>query len=674
MNQKRFSAPLAFENVKVTDGFWKRAMELVRKEVIPYQWEVLNDRVPEATPSWCMHNFRAAARLHEKADRLGEAFEPPVYTFRGFEALPEDPEHPDEDRFYGFVFQDSDFYKWIEAVGFSLSQHPDAELEAVADGAIDAVCAAQRKDGYLDTYYIINGMDAAWTNLRDHHELYCFGHLTEAAVAYYQGTGKDKLLRAACRFADYIDAHFGPEDGKHKGYPGHEVAEMGLIRLYSVTGEKRYLELSRYFVEQRGQDPKYFAEEEAVRAQKEGRAPRPVDLTYYQANAPVRELNEALGHAVRAVYLYSGMADVSRVTEDESLFDACNRLWDSIVNEKLYITGGIGGTHVGEAFSYPYDLPNDSAYSETCAAIGLVFFARRMLQLRPDSRYADVMEQALYNTVLAGMALDGKSFFYVNPLSVVPQACERDARLHHVKPVRQKWFGCACCPPNIARMVSSVAQYAYTENGDTLFTHLYIGGQVSKAFGGKKLTMTMDAQLPWEGSAKAVISAQEPVEATLAFRLPGWAENPSVNADGKRQTVKDGYVYLSGMWQDGDAIAFDFPMNVQMWQADTRVREDVGCVAFTRGPITFCAEEADNGADLHLLTVDGESIAVEKSSAFGHETVQIKVSGKRTKASTGSQLYRKAAKPETEDTTITLIPYYAWANRGKNEMRVWLRI
>ena len=673
MNQKQFSAPLAFANVKITDGFWKRTMELVRKEVIPYQWEVLNDRVADATPSWCMHNFRAAARLHEKQAQLGKDFVPPVYTFRGFETLPEDPVHPDEERFYGFVFQDSDFYKWIEAVGFSLSQHPDPELEAIADGAIDVVCAAQRDDGYLDTYYIINGMDAAWTNLRDHHELYCFGHLTEAAVAYYQGTGKDKLLRAACRFADYIDARFGTEEGKCKGYPGHEVAEMALIRLYGVTGEKRYLELSRYFVEQRGQDPKYFAEEEAVRAQREGRAPRPVDLAYYQTNAPVRELSEALGHAVRAVYLYSGMADVCRVTEDESLLEACKRLWNSIANEKLYITGGIGGTHVGEAFSYPYDLPNDSAYSETCAAIGLVFFARRMLQLEPDSRYADVMEQALYNTVLSGMALDGKSFFYVNPLSVVPQACERDARLQHVKPVRQKWFGCACCPPNIARMVSSVAQYAYTENDDTLFTHLYIGGSVSKAFSGRKLTMTMEAELPWEGCAKAVISAEEPAEATLAFRLPGWAENPSVKAQGKQQTVKDGYVYLSGIWQDGEEITFDFPMPVQMWQADTRVREDIGCVAFTRGPITFCAEEADNGADLHLLTVDGSSIEVEKSSVFGHETVQIKVNGKREKASIGCQLYRRASAPELEDAIITLIPYYAWANRGLNEMRVWLR-
>ena len=673
MNEKCFSTPLAFDHVQITDGFWKRTMELVRKEVIPYQWEVLNDRVPEATPSWCMHNFRAAARLHEQKRSLGAAFVPPVYTFRGFEALPEDPAHPEEDRFYGFVFQDSDFSKWIEAVAYSLAQHPDKELEAIADGAIDQVCAAQMDDGYLDTYYIINGMDAAWTNLRDNHELYCFGHLTEGAVAYYQATGKDKLLRAACRFADYIDARFGEEEDKCKGYPGHEVAEMALIRLYEATGEERYLRLSRYFINQRGQDPKYFVEEEKRRAAREGRAPRETDLFYHQSEAPVRELGEALGHAVRAVYLYSGMADVSRVTGDDSLFEACRRLWDSIVHQKLYITGGIGGTHVGEAFSFPYDLPNDSAYSETCAAIGLVFFARRMLQIAPESRYADVMEQALYNTVLAGMALDGKSFFYVNPLSVVPEACEKDKRLSHVKPIRQKWFGCACCPPNIARMVSSVAQYAYTENAETLYTHLYIGGSVSKQFEGGTLTMSLQSGMPWDGCVNAAIHAEKPVEATLAFRIPGWTENPAFDVCGKQQEIRDGYLYVSGVWNDGDVITLDFPMPVRMWNADTRVRENIGRVAFTRGPITFCAEEADNGADLHLLTVDGERITVEKDERFGHETVRIIVSGHRAEASSGHQLYRPAQKPVTNEAAIALIPYYAWANRGLGEMSVWLR-
>ena len=675
MDNRFFSKPLAFENVQIADGFWKRNMELVRKEVIPYQWETLNDRVPDAAPSYAMRNFRTAARLHAQKKEMGAAFVPPKYTWRGFEALPEDPKNPEEGRFYGFLFQDSDFSKWIEAVGYSLSQHPDPVLEEIADGAIDIVCAAQNEDGYLDTYYIINGMDAAWTNMRDNHELYCFGHLVEGAVAYYQATGKDKLLKAACRFADYVDDHFGLEEGKRRGYPGHEVAEMALVRLYEVTGEEKYLKLAAYFVNERGQEPNYFAQEEALRAASEGRPARHANLYYYQAEKPVREQDEAHGHAVRAVYLYSGMADVARMTGDDSLYDACRQLWHSIADEKLYITGGIGGTHIGESFSYPFDLPNDSAYSETCAAIGLAFFARRMLQIAPESRYADVMEQALYNTVLSGMALDGKSFFYVNPLTVVPEACKRDERLHHVKHVRQKWFGCACCPPNIARIASSVAQYAYTENADTLFTHLYVGGSVSKQFEGGKLTMEMQSNVPWDGQSQAVIHADAPVRATLAFRLPGWSENPAVKCDGKELTIKDGYAYLTGEWQEGEVITLDMPMPVRIWNADERVRENIGQVAFTRGPVTFCAEEADNGKDLHLLRVkdlDPAHVRVEMDDTFGHPTVRLLVDAKRMVPQQGG-LYRAASAPTEENAVIALVPYYAWANRGEGEMRVWLR-
>lgn len=674
MDNRFFSKPLAFENVTITDGFWKRNMELVRKEVIPYQWETLNDRVPDAAPSYAMRNFRTAAKLQAEKKEKGADFVPPKYVWRGFEALPEDPQNPEEGRFYGFLFQDSDFSKWIEAVGYSLSQHPDPELEKIADGAIDIVCAAQNEDGYLDTYYIINGMDAAWTNMRDNHELYCFGHLVEGAVAYYQATGKDKLLKAACHFADYVDAHFGLEGGKRRGYPGHEVAEMALVRLYEVTDEEKYLKLAAYFVNERGQAPNYFEQEEAIRAKAEGRPARHANLYYYQAEKPVREQKEAHGHAVRAVYLYSGMADVARMTGDESLFNACKQLWHSIADEKLYITGGIGGTHMGESFSYPFDLPNDSAYSETCAAIGLVFFARRMLQIQPDSRYADVMEQALYNTVLSGMALDGKSFFYVNPLSVHPIACKRDERLQHVKPVRQKWFGCACCPPNIARLASSVAQYAYTENENTLFTHLYVGGSVNKAFAGGKLTMEMQSDIPWKGHAMATIHADAPVQATLAFRLPGWSDQPAVTCEGKHQTVKDGYAYLSGVWQEGDVITLHMPMPVRIWNADERVRENIGQAAFTRGPVTFCAEQADNGENLHLLRVtdlDPANVVVEQDDTFGHGTLRLIVKGKRVVPQAGG-LYRAASAPVMEDAKIVLVPYYAWANRGEGEMSVWL--
>ena len=430
MEQTITSRPVSLRSIRMQDPFWKQEMELVRKEVIPYQWETLNDRVPDAAPSYCMHNFRVAGKMMQEKRDLGDAYEEPKYTFRGFEALPEDPDHP-EDRFYGFVFQDSDFYKWIEAVAYSLTQHPDEKLEAIADEAIGIVCAAQHESGYLDTYYIINGMDKIFTNLKDNHELYCFGHLTEGAVAYYQATGKDALLNAAKRYADFIMSKFGPEEGKLKGYPGHEIAEMALARLFEVTGEQKYLDLAKFFLDERGTQPYYFDSENHPGLEREKRRSK-IRYAYHQAHIPVREQKEAVGHAVRAVYLYSGMADVARLTGDEGLKKACDALWENITKKQMYITGSVGQTAEGEAFTFDYDLPNDTVYAETCAAIGLVFFARRMLQAKPDSRYADVMERALHNGVLSGMALDGKSFFYVNPLSVHPESDRRDPRKLHI--------------------------------------------------------------------------------------------------------------------------------------------------------------------------------------------------------------------------------------------------
>lgn len=724
MKKENFSRPLDLKNVAITDEFWGREQELVRTEVIPYQWEALNDRIPEAAPSYCMRNFKVAGRLMKEKREQGASFVAPEYTFRGFEALPEDPANPDPDKFYGFVFQDSDFAKWIEAVGYSLVNHPDAELEKIADEAIDIVCAAQTEDGYLDTYYIINGMDRIFTNLRDHHELYCFGHLVEGAVAYYEATGKDKLLKAAERYADFIFDRFGYEEGKCKGYPGHEIAEMALARLYEVTGEKKYLELCQFFLDVRGERTYYFDIEDKERAEHDGRpyrAPGREDrFHYHQAHVPVREQSEATGHAVRAVYLYSGMADAARLTGDEAMFAACERLWNSIVNEKLYITGGIGGTHLGEAFSFPYDLPNDTAYSETCAAIGLAFFARRMLEIQADNRYSDVMEQALYNTVLSGMALDGKSFFYVNPLEVLPEACRRDERKHHVKAIRQKWFGCACCPPNIARIVSSIGSYVYTQNEDTLFTHLYVGSNVSATLNGKTLDMQVHSKMPWDGAAKIILHAEGDVTGTLAFRIPGWAPGLDVNIhrmsenrsfgcfvrDGEFQDnmrtdstmeyrFEKGYVYVTGTWKDADEIHMNFPIHTRVVAANTNVRENVGKVAVVRGPICYCLEEADNGKNLQLLKLDtaklweehsyqeGDktityhslNIKWENNTDMGHRMLVLKAPGLRSVASqVGEGLYKDFAPAKEEEVTLTFVPYYAWNNRGEGEMSVWVRV
>lgn len=728
MDQRNFSSPLSLKNLKITDSFWKKEMELVRKEVLPYQWEALNDRIPDAAPSYCMRNFKVAGKLNQEKKRLGEAYREPQYTFRGFEALPEDPEHL-EDKFYGFVFQDSDFSKWIEAVAYSLTQHPDPELEALADSAIDVVCAAQQEDGYLDTYYIINGKDKIFSNLRDHHELYCFGHLTEGAVAYYQATGKDKLLKAAARFADYIAGYFGEEEGKCKGYPGHEIAEMALVRLYEVTGQEQYLTLSRFFLDQRGTKPYYFDQEHQIKVSESQK--EELRYQYHQAHLPVRQQEEAVGHAVRAVYLYSGMADVARLSGDESLYEACEKLWDNITRQKMYITGGIGGTHMGEAFSYPYDLPNDTAYAETCASIGLVFFARRMLEISPRSKYADVMETALYNGILSGMALDGKSFFYVNPLEVNPESCHKDERKFHVKPVRQKWFGCACCPPNLARLLSSIGSYAYAENDDTLFVHLYVGGNLTKQIhknaecfrqltkersgqdqdvSAEQNTAQLDIQsgFPWNGDVRMKVRAKD-MGLILALRIPSWCEHYTLTLDGEewhgngqtgieacdRVQFQDGYLYLQGFHQEEEILTLHFSMEPHWMIASSKVREDAGKVALQRGPMVYCLEETDNGSDLHRLVVDPAKQPIPFEKQILNETViALKAQGIREAwqaepeeaagnhfgndhiengVKMADSLYREYHAPKTEPAELTYIPYYTWANRGENEMQVWTR-
>ncbi|WP_310605409.1 glycoside hydrolase family 127 protein [Anaerosporobacter sp.] len=670
MNQKEYSKPIDLTRIDVTDAFWKKEMELIRKEVIPYQWEALNDRVEGAAPSYCMRNFKIAGELTKERTANSDAPKAIEIDWKEFEYLPKGEGL--QKRFYGFVFQDSDFAKWIEAVAYSLTQHPDAQLEQIADEAIDIVCEAQQENGYLDTFYIISDMSKVFSNLRDHHELYCFGHLAEGAVAYYQATGKDKLLNAAKRYADYIDSVFGVEEGKCKGYPGHEIAEMALFRLYDATGEDKYLKLGEYFVNQRGQKPYYFDKEFNVEVKDE----EELRYHYHQAHLPVREQKEAFGHAVRATYLYAGMADLARLRDDEALYEACLNLWNNIVDRKMYITGGIGGTHLGEAFSFDYDLPNDTAYAETCASIGLVFFARRMLEIKADSRFADIMERALYNGVLSGMALDGKSFFYVNPLEVNPVACKEDARKHHVKASRQKWFGCACCPPNIARLVSSIGSYAYTESEDTLYVHLYMGANIKKQIGEQSLTVKVESGFPWNGNATIQVEASEAVQGTLAFRIPDWRDSHTISEIQADETyIKDGYLYITKTWSGKEEIKLDFEMNAKIVHANPKVRENVGKAAIVRGPIVYCMEEVDNGKDLHLITIAKEGGKIEEAKGtIGEESVvKLTIAGEKAVEKKESSSLYDTTSLEYKKDTITLIPYYTWANRGEDEMSVWIR-
>lgn len=676
MDNKKMSKGISLNSIEVTDSFWKHYMELVRTEVIPYQWNALNDLVEGAAKSYAMRNFKMAGSIIKQRKEYGEE-SVPVFPTNIFETLPESPEKM-ENRFYGFLFQDSDFSKWIEAVGYSLTQHPDAELETLADGAIDIVCAAQMDDGYLDTFYIINDTSKRFTNLRDHHELYCFGHLAEGAIAYFQATGKDKLLSAAERFADCIYERFGSGEGKCIGYPGHEIAEMALIRLYDLTKKEKYLSLAKFFVDGRGVKPYYFDEE--LKRTRPGNAllGQEERYHYHQAHRPVREQDEAVGHAVRAVYLYSGMADVARNAKDESLLKACEVLWNNITRKKMYITGGIGSTHIGEAFSFNYDLPNDTAYAETCAAIGLVFFARRMLLIHPKAEYADVMERALYNGVLSGMALDGKSFFYVNPLEVLPEACRKDDRKKHVAIPRQKWFGCACCPPNIARLLSSIAGYAYSSNNDTLFMHLYLGGVQKQNFGDIFVKFTVNSNYPWKEEISVTLEMEKNTEFTFAVRIPGFCKGYRIQINNKEAEyrVEDGYAYITRVWENGDCLKLYIPLKTQVYRANKNIREDIGKVAVMRGPIVYCMEEVDNGKNLHLTEILADAVFAQEFREDLLDGVYVLTTEGRKQTVTEAEeedLYAVANKTRFVTTNLTLVPYYVWNNRGVGEMQVWIR-
>lgn len=639
MNKTEFSNHIGLKNIEITDPFWKNEIELVRREVIPYQYEALNDRVEGAEKSYAIDNFVKAGKIVEKL-RNGERV--PVY--------PADKWHyhdgnADPEAFHGWVFQDSDVYKWLEAVGYSLINSPDEKLEAQAKSVIDLVCAAQLDNGYLDTLYVINNRDEIFANLKDFHELYCFGHMAEAAVSIFNATGDRKLLDAACRFADLICETFGED--KIKGYPGHEIAEMALVKLYDVTGKEEYLKTAKFFVDERGKKPYYY---DFVL----GKETVFDNYHYNQAHCEPRHQHEAVGHAVRGVYLYSGMADVAKRFGDEELYEACEKLTDNIINKKMYITGGIGATVDGEAFSFDYDLPNDLAYAETCASIGLIFFARRMLEIKPDADIADAVERALYNTVLSGMAQDGKSFFYVNPLEVLPEASAKDSRKRHAKPVRQKWFGCACCPPNLARLISSIGEYCFTENENTLFIHQFIGCKVNT----DKAKTEIVSDYTKNGRLTVKIIPEK--EFTLAVRIPKWCKNYSFSLPCE---IKDGYAYFQ--ISSETEISADFEVKPMLIKCSNLVRSSIGKAAVTRGPFVYCVEEADNGRNLQMLKIS-------RNPAFEMDGDTIVADGFREKES--GTLYAEWREPELEKVRIKLIPYYKWGNRGENEMSVYISI
>jgi DUF1680 family protein len=607
--------PLPLSDVKLSDGFWEPRRKINREVTLPSQFEHI-----EKTGR--LDNFRRAAGKMDGS-------------------------------FQGIYFNDSDVYKWLEGAAWSLATDPDPELEKLVDAAITEIESAQEPDGYLDTYYTFEKAKERWTNLKDMHELYCAGHLIQSSIAHHRATGKDSLLNVARRLADHICDTFGPEEeGKLPLTDGHEEIEMALVELYRDTGEERYLKQARFFLDIRGHG-------------KIGGSP------YHQDHVPFREMEEIVGHAVRAVYLNAGATDLYAETGDSAVLEALHRLWRSMTERRMYVSGGIGPRYEGEAFGDDYELPNARAYTETCAAIGSAMWAWRMLSIEGDARYADIMELALYNGFLSGVSLDGQEYFYQNPLA--------DEGNHR----RQEWFGCACCPPNVARMLSSLPGYFYSVSGDAIWTHLYAENEATVHLDGERtVRLRQHTRYPWDGEVEIEVEGEG--DFALMLRIPAWCERgAAVEVNGEPfdvATSPGSYAGVRRSWRPGDTVRLTLPMPVRRVESHPRVTENVGRVALVRGPLLYCVEAVDT-PDLHP---DDVVLAGEHSFSEEHHpdllggvtTLRFGVEVVEHTSGWDGSLYRTAGPGDTGQRSpaeITAVPYYAWANREPGPMRVWLR-
>ena len=575
-----------------------------------------------------------------------------------------------------FPFDDTDIYKTIEGASYSLSAYPDARLEAYIDSLIAKVGAAQEPDGYL---YTARTIDPAhphpwsgperWVNEREmSHELYNSGHLYESAVAHYEATGKKTLLSIALKNADLVCAVFGP--GKRTVAPGHEIVEMGLVKLYRVTGKSDYLSTAKFFIEARGQHNGY--DPKSADPFKNGR--------YWQDDKPVHAQNEAEGHAVRAEYLYSAMADVAALTGDKKLLAAVDTIWNNLVAKKLYVTGGTGAVPSGERFGANYELPNATAYNETCASVADVYWNQRMFQLHGDAKYVDVMEKVLYNGLISGVGLDGKSFFYSNAMQI-----KNSASFPQTEPARAGWFECSCCPTNLVRLMPALPGYVYAQKGQDLYVNLFVSGTSDLRIGKQKVSITQQNNYPWDGGLKFTVSPAATADFTVLVRIPGWARNeampsnlytfatPSsqaatIKVNGKPvvYTLRNGYAVLARKWHKGDVIDLALPMEVRRVLANAQVKDDLGKVALQRGPVMYCAEWADNnGKTSNFIVPVGTNFQTAFQPALLNGVMTLTATVPTVEVAASATAIR------TVPQTLTAIPYYAWANRGKGEMTVW---
>ena len=620
------SIPLSLQHVEINDAFWSPKLQVNREVTIPaiYQRCKETGRIDAWKLTW----------------RPGQPREP-------------------------HVFWDSDVAKWIEAAAHSLATHPEANLEAALDELIDTIARAQQPDGYLNTHFTVVHPEWRWKNLRDWHELYCAGHLIEAAVAYFHATGKRKFLDTVCRYVDHIESVFGAQPGQKRGYDGHEEIELALVKLFQATGEKRYLQLAKYFVDERGRQPHYFD----VEAHERGEEPASYwakTHEYTQSHIPVREQTLPVGHAVRGMYLYAAMADLAVAYDEVELLTACKCIWQHLVHKRMYVTGGIGSSRANEGHTADYDLPNATAYAETCAAIGLVLFTQRLQQIEPDAAYADVLERALYNGCLSGVALSGDRFFYENPLESRGQQ------------QRWEWHECSCCPPNMARLLAALGQYIYAQHANEFFVHLYIGSAAQFDIAGKNVKLTQQSEYPWNGKIIFQIESEHEVDFTLALRIPGWCRSAEIKVNGEEVALaplmQKGYAKLQRRWRTGDLVELNLAMPVERVQAHPQVRANCGRIALQRGPLIYGLEEIDNGKNLNDLVLASEEKLVVKfePDLLGGVSVITGTAKRRRLAPWQDQLYRADA-ADTEKIFFKAVPYFSWANRAPGEMVVWMR-
>ena len=625
------SNPAPLKKFSFTGGFWKNAEEVNRKSTIP-----------------------AVLKFWKETGRID------AIKLEWKEGMPNRPH----------IFWDSDVVKWIEGAAYSLAKTPDKKLESEVEEICKLYAKAQSKDGYINSYYNTIDPEKRLTNLRDNHELYCAGHLFEAAAALYEATGSRTLLDPALKFAAFLDKTFGSEPGKRHGTCGHEEIELALVKLYHATGEKMLLNLAKYFVDERGTEPNCLAPVQ-------GSHTASWASNYFQAHKPAREQDEALGHAVRACYFYTGMADIAAETGDKKLLDACRKLWDSITLHKLYVTGGIGSNASNEAFTFNYDLPNESAYCETCASIALMLFAQRMLNIDPDSKYSDVIERALLNNIMAGVSHDGVAFFYANALACKPESFETPGH-NKYPPSRQKGFGCSCCPPNVARIFASLGLYFQSASENTIYGHLYGDWNCEFNLKSGKVELSQRTGYPYDGKVVTTVKAGSSVKFDLMLRIPGWASEWTVKVNGKKLSKTElvkGYLKLSREWSDGDKVELDFAMEPVAIEAHPSVRQDTGRITLMRGPLVYCIEEVDNGKDLNDIVLDLSTplkVKNDKSLFGGMPVIEASGSRREIKGWEGV-LYRPAGASKYKKLKLKAIPYNRWANRSIGEMLVWIR-